>query len=191
MENLINYNVNDIYGATFEDLLTENEVNDIIKIFEKYKTVRGATLSDEASKSRRSDIAWIGNSDETLWIYNKITNAARSINNELYNFDLVGAEPIQYTKYQSSENGEYDWHKDTAMIGDNIRKLSIIILLSDKQEFSGGSFLISPEGGKPTEILMKKGRMIVFPSWIPHCVTPVLEGTRRSLVMWLYGKKFK
>ena len=71
-----------------------------------------------------------------------------------------------------------------------IRKLSASILLSDTTEYKGGAFLFAPEGN-PFEVEQSKGRMIVFPSWTPHSVTPVLKGTRVSLVLWFWGNKFK
>ena len=52
--------------------------------------------------------------------------------------------------------------------------------------------------GKSTlvDILMgllnpEKGSIIVFPSFMPHCVTPVTKGVRTSLVMWCLGEPWK
>jgi PKHD-type hydroxylase len=179
------------YGVIWEDILSDKEVDDIIELAKNYGQVRASTL-DKKTAGRKSDVKWIGNNINSRWLYEKVSNAAKTINDELYNFELTGAQPFQYTIYDSDEEGEYEWHNDTILVGDDsIRKISVIILLSDKNEFSGGSFLVAPDGGRPKEILMKKGRMVVFPSWIPHCVTPVLEGKRTTLVMWLYGKRFK
>jgi PKHD-type hydroxylase len=179
------------YGIIWEDLLNEFEVQSVHKLAENYNKVRATTLI-ENSTARKSNAKWIAYDEKSKWLYDKVTNAVKEINTELFQFELSGAQPFQYTIYDSTEEGEYDWHTDTMSTeNDGVRKLSVVILLSDKNEFSGGSFLISPAGGKPKEILMKMGRMVVFPSWTPHCVTPVLEGTRISLVMWLYGKRFK
>jgi PKHD-type hydroxylase len=179
------------YGIIWEDLLNEFEVQSVHKLAENYNKVRATTLI-ENSTARKSNAKWIAYDEKSKWLYDKVTNAVKEINTELFQFELSGGQPFQYTIYDSTEEGEYDWHNDTMSTeNDGVRKLSVVILLSDKNEFSGGSFLISPAGGKPKEILMKMGRMVVFPSWTPHCVTPVLEGTRISLVMWLYGKRFK
>jgi PKHD-type hydroxylase len=179
------------YGIIWEDLLNEFEVQSVHKLAENYNKVRATTLI-ENSTARKSNAKWIAYEEKSKWLYDKVTNAVKEINTELFQFELSGGQPFQYTIYDSTEEGEYDWHNDTMSTeNDGVRKLSVVILLSDKNEFSGGSFLISPAGGKPKEILMKMGRMVVFPSWTPHCVTPVLEGTRISLVMWLYGKRFK
>jgi PKHD-type hydroxylase len=41
------------------------------------------------------------------------------------------------------------------------------------------------------EIEQKKGRLIIFPSYLLHKVTPIKSGTRRSLVTWVNGPHFK
>ena len=184
------------YGVLWEDLLSDIEVQKVHELAKKYEKLRATTLiskyGKDDSNQRRSDVRWIEYDETSKWLYEKVSTAAKALNDEVYGFELTGGQPFQYTVYDSAEEGEYDWHQDIMGCGnDNIRKVSVVILLSDKTDFSGGSFLISPNGGKPREILMKKGRMILFPSWTPHCVTPVLEGVRISLVMWLYGKRFK
>jgi PKHD-type hydroxylase len=181
----------DSYVVYWRDLLNEVDIQSTHKLAKNYNKVRASTI-DENYTLRKSDVVWIGYDEKSKWLYEKVTNAAKEINDELFQFELSGAEPFQYTIYDSTIEGEYDWHNDALFLKNNeVRKLSVVILLSDKNEFSGGSFLVSQEGGKPKEILMKKGRMVIFPSWIPHSVSPVLEGTRTSLVMWLYGKRFK
>jgi PKHD-type hydroxylase len=184
------------YGVCWEDLLTDLEVNKVHELSKKYDKVRATTVSAELNitdtSHRKSDVKWIAYDENSKWLYEKVTKAVRNLNDEIYGFELSGAKPFQYTIYNSEEEGEYDWHNDIINVtNDDVRKLSVVILLSDNEDFYGGSFLVSPDGGKPRQLLMKKGRMIVFPSWIPHCVTPVLEGVRTSLVMWVHGKRFK
>lgn len=184
------------YGILFEDLLSNEEIELIHKIAFSRKQKngqRGTTFNANLNleNHRRSDVIWIENSDDTQWLYKKVTDSVRKINNDTYEFDLIGAEPFQYTIYNDSEKGEYDWHNDI-LISNNetTRKISVSILLSNTYDFKGGAFLFSIDG-IPVEVEQEKGRMIIFPSWVPHRVMPVLKGTRVSLVMWLYGKKFK
>jgi len=37
----------------------------------------------------------------------------------------------------------------------------------------------------------REGRMIFFPSWLPHKVNPITKGKRISLVGWVHGPFFK
>ena len=36
-----------------------------------------------------------------------------------------------------------------------------------------------------------QGSIVVFPSFVYHCVTPVTKGTRYSLVNWMCGAPFR
>ena len=69
--------------------------------------------------------------------------------------------------------------------------------VSDENDYKGGNlkFDFGPHSIKEryhtcTEI-RPKGSIIVFPSYIYHQVTPITEGTRYSLVLWINGKPFK
>jgi PKHD-type hydroxylase len=71
------------------------------------------------------------------------------------------------------------------------RKISIIIQLTDPSEYEGGEFEMDYQYEQPNkEDLKKKGTIIVFPSFIPHRVTELTKGTRKSLVAWVEGPKF-
>jgi PKHD-type hydroxylase len=36
-----------------------------------------------------------------------------------------------------------------------------------------------------------RGTVIAFPSYVLHRVTPIIAGTRKSLVVWITGPKFR
>ena len=42
--------------------------------------------------------------------------------------------------------------------------------------------------GYPIEL--EKYEIVFFPSWMPHMVTPVTKGTRKTLVGWVHGPDF-
>mgnify|MGYP003351822367 FL=1 len=65
-----------------------------------------------------------------------------------------------------------------------------VLLLNDG--FEGGLFQINKGlESKPETIEMIKGRLLLFPSFIIHRVTPVTKGIRKSLVTWVEGPRFK
>jgi PKHD-type hydroxylase len=72
------------------------------------------------------------------------------------------------------------------------RKLSLSLLLNEPGvDYNGGDFqfnLGNEDGASSAEC--RKGRIIAFPSWAIHRVTPVTQGIRRSLVVWVTGPKF-
>jgi predicted 2-oxoglutarate/Fe(II)-dependent dioxygenase YbiX len=136
--------------------------------------------------------------DQTnAWIFDKLNDAILHINSRWYGFDLNGYKAIQYAEYHAEDSDHHDWHLDLnlgADVGDQTqpRKLSLAMLLNTPgEDFEGGEFHVcqgNPE--KPQVCPSQKGRIIAFPSWMIHRVTPVTAGVRRSLVTWVTGPKF-
>ena len=62
-------------------------------------------------------------------------------------------------------------------------------LLSDSSEFEGGSFQMQT-GDTPYDVELKKGDIVIFPSYKLHRVSPVTKGVRHSLVAWAHGSAF-
>lgn len=184
------------YGVYWQDIFNTDEIKKIHELAKSYKTEEGRTGFSgvkQDPKIRSSDVKWLGYNEKSEWMYERICNTAKQINREIYNFDLSGCEPIQYSIYTASKQGHYDWHQDLSVTdqdNNQYRKLSSVILLSDNSEFSGGSFLVK-NGHSEDEILMKPGRMIIFPSWLLHTARPVLEGVRTTLVTWFHGNNFR
>ena len=153
-----------------------------------------ATINNElnASDYRVCDIAWLHVNRTTMPIYNKISDAIRIVNKELFDYNLSVIETLQFTKYESTTQGFYKKHIDMAN-GDgpsDCRKLSFSVQLSDASEYSGGDLLL--HYNNTPEIANKKlGIITFFSSYVLHEVTPVTEGTRYSLVGWVRGPAFK
>ena len=121
------------------------------------------------------------------WIFDKIDKKILKINKETFNFKLNGYNSFQYAVY--NENGEYKFHPDTAQGSLGVRKLSVSLILNE--DYEGGEFLFNMGNEKkPHTIPLKKGSMILFPSYLLHAVSPVTKGTRKSLVVWVEGPKF-
>ena len=74
-------------------------------------------------------------------------------------------------------------HMD-CIAGDKQRKLTFSLILND--DFEGGDFQLLHD----ETLEAKKGKILVFPSFLPHRVTPVTNGTRYVLFGWFYGPNF-
>lgn len=107
-------------------------------------------------------------------------------------FNLASLESIQIAQYEST--AFYDWHVDTFPAQENgmQRKLTISIQLSSPDDYLGGDFILGEKHGTNNVLLPKKqGSIMVFPSFIPHTVTPVTKGERFSAVGWMNGLAFR
>ena len=159
--------------------------------------VIGADGAGTESEVRKSAIKFLSLDANNSWMFDRYASTVASMNDRYYGFDLTGFDAIQYTEYNNT-GSKYDSHMDT-IIGNSrgpnmvqTRKLSAILLLTDETEYEGGQFHIqtgSPDN--PLIVEQKKGRMLVFPSFMIHRVTPIISGVRKSLVAWCVGPKFK
>ena len=174
----------------FEKYFSDNEINKILKISEKYETVDGEVSKNIDKSYRSSNIKWIPENKETEWIYENLKVLVKKANKKMWNFDLVGfGENIQIGEYSYEDNGHYDWHLD---IGEkcNFRKISVSVQLSDPQDYDGGDLQFNTNRNIRTAP-KNKGDVILFPSYFLHRVTKIKRGIRRSLVIWITGKPFK
>ena len=177
----------------FNDIFTKEECEKIISLNSKLEmknAVVGGHQGDGTlvEEKRRSKVGWIEWSPEFDWIFKKISEVVYASNSKWYGFHLSAMnEPFQLTHYSSEDQGHYDWHQDLGPGAHSSRKLSIVVLLSEKESFEGGDLEIFMKG-KANE--MKQGTAICFPSYEPHRVAPVTKGERWSLVLWVSGPPF-
>lgn len=146
----------------------------------------GALVSDV----RRSQVRWAGH---IKWIHDLVWSYASHANRQAFGFDLSLLEDIQYTEYDGSQQGYYNWHEDTFWGGPTCfdRKLSVVIQLSNPEEYEGGKFLLENIENPAEDELKQRGSVLVFPSPLRHMVEPVTKGHRKSLVAWVEGPKFR
>lgn len=178
--------------AYWEKTFSDEEILKIVEIGEKYNNLQQGQIANGSvsNEIRKSKISWLELNQDTQFIYDRVRDIITTLNARYFQFDLYGfVEHIQYTVYDE-ENAHYDWHLDRGTVSTSPRKLSVVIQLSDPSEYDGGNlkFMVS---GNPDTAKKAKGMLYAFPSFVLHKVEPVTSGTRKSLVIWLSGPKFK
>jgi PKHD-type hydroxylase len=151
--------------------------------------------SHKDKEIRRGQVKWIPQSPEWHWVYKKINDCVIDANNQVYNFNISHiAEQIQYCEYSSTLKDYYGWHLDIGNQFHSLRKLSVIIQLSDSKEYEGGDIELFTGGEYEKDnftMNKEKGSILIFPSYILHRVKPVTRGIRKSLVLWVGGNQFR
>jgi PKHD-type hydroxylase len=190
-DQLINWEYN-VKGAldNLDIELIENYVNTNQSQLKK----AGINISNSVpyqNEYRRSDILFLTDYQAVTSVYEKIHNIVTQVNMMHFKFSLCYTEPFQYSVYKEEELGFYDVHCDSNLRNTSgfSRKLSFSILLNDTSEFEGGNLLLNINQN-PVELVLNKGDMVLFPSFLPHSVSPVTKGIRRSLVGWFCGPNF-
>jgi PKHD-type hydroxylase len=180
--------------AFWENGFSDSQIADIIQMGEDLApedATVGTNKKDNIETIRKSKVSWISHTQDSNFLYDQMAYIARCLNGQFFELDLFGfVEDMQYTKYQSGGD-HYGWHMDKGSIYPAPRKMSLVMQLSDPDEYEGGDleFLAGP--GDPIKATRQKGIVYAFPSYVLHRVTPVTKGTRRSLVVWVAGPKFK
>ncbi len=186
-------NVNHFNYYYFTNVFTEQELEQIIEVGESQPKIKATTVGEdtslEVSDYRVSDIAWLSNNPKTSWVYDRIADLAIKANSEMWNFDIWDfQDDLQYTSYYGN-GGHYDWHADLG-VGISNRKLSVVLQLSNADEYEGGELQMNT-GGSILNVPKEKGLICFFPSFVLHRVTPLSSGLRRSLVTWLCGANLR
>ena len=190
---LVNVSKENTSWIALDKIFTNQELNEIVTQADQVKKVSSTVGSGAVSDYRVCDIAWL-ESDEIEsdfdWIYATLADAISQANNEHFQFDLTYLTALQYTVYNGNDYSNYQKHLDVGRQFPN-RKLSFSVQLSDDAEYTGGDLRFHYIKNQPEVAPREKGTVIFFPSWIVHDVTPVTQGTRRSLVGWVNGPNFK
>lgn len=167
-----------------------DELLDVNKNSKKYKgSVGGATeITDAVLKIRNVDLCLVPYKEHPK-LYHSTIGIAKLLNKDFFGFDISKIEKITILNY--GEGQFYTPHIDTSFEENECRKLTMIIGLTDKNEYEGGELVLFPNGVKPTKIKMNKGDIVLFPTFILHEVTTVISGNRITAVTWIWGSKFK
>ena len=177
----------------FDNAVDSKTCNKIIKLADK-KWQTATTKGKEANEKRKTNVSWT----TEQWLYDLVFSYMTSANTQAsWNFEVDAAEEMQIGKY--SKGCHYDYHADgdgvtvydtpeNNWINGKTRKLSMSIVLNE--DYEGGDFRFYDD--KETILKKKaKGTVLVFPSYMHHCVEKITKGNRYSLVVWFLGPKFK
>lgn len=146
---------------------------------------------------RRSQVRWIPRRNHDFdFLFEALTDFAYECNKFAFGFDLTTFNDVQFTEYDASYKGHYDWHMDTnwGLTTHFQRKLSMVLQLSPTENYTGGDleFLQDDCNILPdAQAIRQKGTIVAFPAFLKHRVTPVTSGKRYSIVTWVEGPNFR
>ena len=181
------------YGGT--GVFSNEEVDKIKKTGDSLTNETAKTFGQgDQGENRKGSVGWLPLNESNKWIYSRLLSITEEANNSLWKFDLTGFwEDCQYTTYEASSKKDgdfYDYHLDIDGSYGVQRKISIVVQLSDQEDYEGGELELKTS--KNSYVADKsKGSILLFPSFCLHKVHPVTKGKRNSLVLWVSGMPFK
>ena len=174
-----------MFSAELDSELCESIISNFSKL-----PANEATTFDGNADHRKSTVRWVHGEMGLKGHLMHYVNSA----NARFCFDIASIiTELQFTEYDSDNGGYYKSHHDIDWNANNAydRKLSIVVQLSDPDEYSGGDLSFSEVENPIKDDLRKRGTIIVFPSYLEHEVSPVTEGKRYSLVSWVWGPRWR
>ena len=145
---------------------------------------------------RRSKICWLERGMEHFrWLFETVDYHVAKANSEWFgiDYDYYGADSFQFSCYEArpseAENDYYHFHEDDTLVSQRPtqRKISMMIQLSNPDDYEGGAFEFDIPRPPAPELLRQQGALLVFPSLVRHRVTAMTQGRRHSLVGWYVG----
>lgn len=119
-------------------------------------------------------------------IFAPITKFGLEANEIYFDFNL-DSNPVAWGQTYFATD-DYSKHTDSRY--GQTRKLTVIALLTNPEEYTGGELVVHIY---PNAFIVpnKRGTMIVFPPWILHEVLAVKSGIRRTINMGFWGPPFR
>jgi hypothetical protein len=132
--------------------------------------------------------------EKPYWLTQILSSYIHEVNRDVFKYDLTAWHgDLQYILYEGKGSG-YKWHFDNAAAINEtgVRKLSLVLSLSDPNEYEGGEFQIMLNANQRMETFkFELGECIVFPSTSLHRVRPLKSGKRSVIVGWYGGPDFR
>jgi len=177
-----------------KNVIDESTICKIENYLEGKDLISNQEMNDVYDKNiRSSEIYWMhqeGDEDELMPIYTEVAYKMRQINDCMWKYRVNGWEPFQYSQYDESYSGHFNWHIDVHpkfnVDDPDPRKISFSVGLSNINDYDGGDFMIKIDRNEKV-FKLDRGDVIAFPSWMLHKVSPVTRGMRRTLVGWGNG----
>lgn len=116
-----------------------------------------------------------------------IVNSGVEVNDRWWQFNLHNTPGAWLQTYEMGDS--YQPHVD-GTVGQT-RKLTVIVLLTDPDEYEGGDLRIYSGANVLETIPRTRGTMVVIPPWVLHDVTPLDQGIRQTLNLGFWGPPFR
>ena len=172
-------------SITTEPVLSPEHCGQLIQQYGSGLDQTGIGGTPKVNKAIRKTLAKAIDSAENPELYDLVVGAAKHVNSTIWQYSLQGMDKLQFLKY--NVGGHYGWHLDIGGGDHMYRKLSFVIPLSPSENYEGGELIVQTSP-KEISVPLTQGKMILFPSFILHKVTPVTKGERYMLVGWLRGQ---
>jgi predicted 2-oxoglutarate/Fe(II)-dependent dioxygenase YbiX len=132
--------------------------------------------------------------DTVLAMIDAALDSVRNPIASFYKLVLQSREGASFLRYETG--GFYKPHVDRAHVPSwpltERRQITIVLFLESSRDvepaggFKGGVLRLSPDNGRPIDVIPERGTLVAFPAGMRHEVTRVTAGRRDTIVDWFY-----
>ena len=173
----------------WENLLNASQIKNLNKVIKNNLDLDG--FDNPANTTKSSKVEFCLYKDLKPYLHD-LLERVKLVNKEHFGYSLYDVndyDRIHINTYSSKNKGRYDWHVDAARTWVNDLKFTVLINISEKK-YDGGSFFLFKMGPMEVTSLSKPGTMLMFQSWVPHRVLPVISGSRKTIAIFVKGPRF-
>lgn len=177
----------EILSITMAELFTEEQCATIRSTFidelwMKTKVVGDVDLHQGERQKLRGELSGFP--------FNDIREITKEANEKIFDFELLGIIDQDYPQvFRYKENNYYNWHVEINPLA-TTRKLSFIVNLSNETEYTGGEIEFLNTSVENT-LVNTQGSIIIFPSFLPYQMKPILSGERNIIIGHIHGPLFR
>jgi predicted 2-oxoglutarate/Fe(II)-dependent dioxygenase YbiX len=183
-----------------DNFLSEEEIDEFDRYLRNTYT-RPSTVDDTSQYHTIKDLRFSSAYCDSNKFDDIIYDRVMELNRNVFKFDISTMTQARYTTYNPGD--QIPWHTDEYIfptsdypIGHlSQRKLTAILMLSDRGDFLGGKFSIMVPGADPAYAIhtleLDRGSLIMYPAFTSHMVSPVTSGQRRNVVYRFNGPQWK
>jgi len=189
-----NLNISSIDYYTWDHTLSDAECDFLIQDCGKAETKALPKTRITSEEGVIQGSTQVVRGDRSKMIHNVMIHFMEEANKNFFKYDITQTLGFNFLTYEKGDH--YVWHKDsdyTGVQGDKqlVRKLSLVILLSDPDSFEGGELEFFNGDHGVFYPFKKRGSIICFNSFDWHRIKPVTKGVRHTLVQWSLGPRLR
>lgn len=169
--------------------LSDAQCDEIIEVGRRFPLEAPTVVGENILSAHRvGHVHLLQETTTTRPIYRLLWNVAADAAENHFGLAITGITRMPHYVEYVPGYGHFHWHNDYSHESSlSPRKLTVVIQLSDRDDYEGGDLEIFNVG--PQAVPRERGTMVCLPSFVAHRVTPVTSGIRRIVVAWIAGPR--
>jgi hypothetical protein len=154
------------YSDTQRGVFSYLECQAIIDYHKELPATTSKFTRGDGAPLRDSGIYWLFRNSQTHWVFDRLGQALEEYNKN-YQYDINKTiNSAQLTRYTVGQ--QYGWHVDVGYQAMSLRKVSLVLELSGRDDHSGGGLEIFHDFELSNKLWLDQGDVALFSAFTPN-----------------------